>query len=264
MDLRAAQYMSSLYSLYYPWLSHWPPSARLTLLSPGYVDAKTLLTSSPPSSDKKAPTRHFISDILSPSKDENDNDASISDDMGNDKHSRNSADKRDTKPTSLSRSVAASNNSCHRNDAASNRRCDVNGSGITSSLKRSYTHAINDVLTSSAQRHERSSDDGSASSGVGGCGSGESKKKKARTTFTGKQIYELERKFESKKYLTATERSDLATLLQVTETQVRQSGCRHVAEPSPYYRKSNQISKGSSSYIIFQSKLPPPLRKGCF
>ena len=103
------------------------------------------------------------------------------------------------------------------------------------------------MLTSSAQRHERSSDDGSASSGVGGCGSGESKKKKARTTFTGKQIYELERKFEAKKYLTATERSDLATLLQVTETQVRQSGCRHVAEPSPYYRRNNQISKGSSS-----------------
>ena len=47
------------------------------------------------------------------------------------------------------------------------------------------------------------------------------KKKKARTTFTGRQIFELEKKFEAKKYLTATERSDLAARLHVTETQVR-------------------------------------------
>ena len=46
------------------------------------------------------------------------------------------------------------------------------------------------------------------------------KKKKARTTFTGRQIYELEQKFEAKKYLTAAERSELAASLKVTETQV--------------------------------------------
>lgn len=47
------------------------------------------------------------------------------------------------------------------------------------------------------------------------------KKKKARTTFTGRQIFELEKQFNAKKYLTATERSDMATLLNVTETQVK-------------------------------------------
>jgi len=47
------------------------------------------------------------------------------------------------------------------------------------------------------------------------------KKKKARTTFTGKQIYELEKKFEHKKYLSSTERAEMATLLTVTETQVK-------------------------------------------
>ena len=47
------------------------------------------------------------------------------------------------------------------------------------------------------------------------------KKKKARTTFTGRQIFELEKQFEEKKYLTATERSDMAALLNVTETQVK-------------------------------------------
>jgi hypothetical protein len=47
------------------------------------------------------------------------------------------------------------------------------------------------------------------------------KKKKARTTFTGRQIFELEKQFDAKKYLTATERSDMAALLNVTETQVK-------------------------------------------
>lgn len=47
------------------------------------------------------------------------------------------------------------------------------------------------------------------------------KKKKARTTFTGRQIFELEKQFEEKKYLTASERSEMAALLNVTETQVK-------------------------------------------
>ncbi|KAJ6637329.1 Homeobox protein ceh-9 [Pseudolycoriella hygida] len=45
------------------------------------------------------------------------------------------------------------------------------------------------------------------------------KKKKARTTFTGRQIFELEKQFEAKKYLSSSERSDMAKLLNVTETQ---------------------------------------------
>lgn len=51
-------------------------------------------------------------------------------------------------------------------------------------------------------------------------GSSERKKKKARTTFTGRQIFELERQFEVKKYLSSSERADMAKLLNVTETQV--------------------------------------------
>lgn len=51
-------------------------------------------------------------------------------------------------------------------------------------------------------------------------GSAERKRKKARTTFTGRQIFELERQFECKKYLSSSERSELAKLLGVTETQV--------------------------------------------
>lgn len=51
--------------------------------------------------------------------------------------------------------------------------------------------------------------------------SGDGKKKKARTTFTGKQIFELEKKFEVKKYLSSSERTAMAKLLNVTETQVK-------------------------------------------
>ncbi|KAH7981171.1 hypothetical protein HPB49_022170 [Dermacentor silvarum] len=45
------------------------------------------------------------------------------------------------------------------------------------------------------------------------------RKKKARTTFTGRQIFELERQFEIKKYLSSSERAEMAKLLNVTETQ---------------------------------------------
>ena len=47
------------------------------------------------------------------------------------------------------------------------------------------------------------------------------KKKKARTTFSGRQIFELEKQFEIKKYLSSTERGELAKMLNVTETQVK-------------------------------------------
>lgn len=46
------------------------------------------------------------------------------------------------------------------------------------------------------------------------------RRKKARTTFTGRQIFELEKLFEVKKYLSSGERADMAKLLNVTETQV--------------------------------------------
>ncbi|CAG2160086.1 unnamed protein product [Oppiella nova] len=51
--------------------------------------------------------------------------------------------------------------------------------------------------------------------------SDKSKKKKARTTFTGRQIFELEKQFEVKKYLSSSERAEMAKLLNVTETQVK-------------------------------------------
>ncbi|GLH09841.1 Homeobox protein Hmx, partial [Gryllus bimaculatus] len=52
-------------------------------------------------------------------------------------------------------------------------------------------------------------------------GDTERKRKKARTTFTGRQIFELEKQFELKKYLSSSERAEMAKLLNVTETQVK-------------------------------------------
>ena len=52
--------------------------------------------------------------------------------------------------------------------------------------------------------------------------SNEDLEKKMRTTFTGKQIFELEKSFESKKYLSSAERAELSTSLDVTQQQVSQ------------------------------------------
>ena len=129
--------------------------------------------------------------------------------------------------------TASSKNTNHREDG----NCDVTDDNrrvqIGGFRKRSYDHVIDSGTSASSTvgvpvLEDRCGADGAGARGDGSggdsaCGAGavsESKKKKARTTFSGKQIYELERKFEAKKYLTATERSDLATLLHVTETQV--------------------------------------------
>ena len=50
--------------------------------------------------------------------------------------------------------------------------------------------------------------------------SGKEEKKKIRTTFTSQQISELENSFVLKKYLTSSERAELATDLRVTQQQV--------------------------------------------
>jgi hypothetical protein len=47
------------------------------------------------------------------------------------------------------------------------------------------------------------------------------KPKKPRTTFTDMQIFQLERMFETQKYLSSVERHQLADLLNLTDTQVK-------------------------------------------
>ena len=47
------------------------------------------------------------------------------------------------------------------------------------------------------------------------------KKRRPRALFSHAQVYELERRFTVQKYLTAHEREQLATMLHLTETQVK-------------------------------------------
>ena len=75
-----------------------------------------------------------------------------------------------------------------------------------------FNFADNNELMESEKR-KKTSDDGQSPEQT-------TKKKKARTTFTGRQIFELEKQFEQKKYLSSAERAEMATLLNVTETQV--------------------------------------------
>uniref|UniRef100_A0AAG5D963 Homeobox protein unplugged n=1 Tax=Anopheles atroparvus TaxID=41427 RepID=A0AAG5D963_ANOAO len=71
-----------------------------------------------------------------------------------------------------------------------------------------------------------SEDDGtpnSSSSGRHKSGSGTegSKSRRRRTAFTSEQLLELEREFHAKKYLSLTERSQIATSLKLSEVQVK-------------------------------------------
>ena len=48
------------------------------------------------------------------------------------------------------------------------------------------------------------------------------RRRKARTVFSDHQLGGLERRFESQRYLSTPERIDLATALNLSETQVKQ------------------------------------------
>jgi homeobox protein GBX len=57
-----------------------------------------------------------------------------------------------------------------------------------------------------------------------------SKSRRRRTAFTSEQLLELEREFHAKKYLSLTERSQIATSLKLSEVQVRQQSKVQILE----------------------------------
>ncbi|XP_052120475.1 homeobox protein unplugged-like, partial [Frankliniella occidentalis] len=58
--------------------------------------------------------------------------------------------------------------------------------------------------------------------GAGGAsGGGPNKTRRRRTAFTSEQLLELEREFQAKKYLSLTERSQIAAALKLSEVQVK-------------------------------------------
>lgn len=94
---------------------------------------------------------------------------------------------------------------------------DVSPSGSSDSLMRGdkqFPTVGTPPVSSSVTAMETTEDDSDSGS------TDARRKKKARTTFTGRQIFELEKQFEIKKYLSSSERTEMAKLLNVTETQV--------------------------------------------
>uniref|UniRef100_A0A182PIK8 Homeobox protein unplugged n=1 Tax=Anopheles epiroticus TaxID=199890 RepID=A0A182PIK8_9DIPT len=61
----------------------------------------------------------------------------------------------------------------------------------------------------------------SGRAGKSGSGTENSKSRRRRTAFTSEQLLELEREFHAKKYLSLTERSQIATSLKLSEVQVK-------------------------------------------
>ncbi|XP_036332343.1 homeobox protein unplugged [Rhagoletis pomonella] len=83
---------------------------------------------------------------------------------------------------------------------------------------RGYTHSDSeDCSDDETVNGQTDSHKDSASS----CGGGNSKSRRRRTAFTSEQLLELEREFHAKKYLSLTERSQIATSLKLSEVQVK-------------------------------------------
>uniref|UniRef100_A0A3Q3LCJ9 Gastrulation brain homeobox 2 n=1 Tax=Labrus bergylta TaxID=56723 RepID=A0A3Q3LCJ9_9LABR len=82
------------------------------------------------------------------------------------------------------------------------------------SMDSDLDYSSDDNLTSMCHK-----EDGEGGSGAGGGGGG--KNRRRRTAFTSEQLLELEKEFHCKKYLSLTERSQIAHALKLSEVQVK-------------------------------------------
>lgn len=82
------------------------------------------------------------------------------------------------------------------------------------------------------------------------------KKKHTRPTFTGHQIFALEKTFEQTKYLAGPERARLAYSLGMTESQVKVSLCRRRRLPGceePTGLDATAWERGSFTLLVIPS-----------
>ncbi|BFZ22278.1 hypothetical protein BsWGS_25317 [Bradybaena similaris] len=113
-----------------------------------------------------------------------------------------------------------------------NERTGAHRIFFTSDSKRTFESLDKTVVKSEARKQSTSSlavppgdcnnsNSGSDSDDVGDSNSASGKARRRRTAFTSDQLLELEKEFHSKKYLSLTERSAIASQLRLSEVQVK-------------------------------------------
>ncbi|EDW01218.1 homeobox protein unplugged [Drosophila grimshawi] len=90
---------------------------------------------------------------------------------------------------------------------------------LDKSRNGAYTNSDSEDCSDDDGGHSRHEAGGKESQGGGSSSS--SKSRRRRTAFTSEQLLELEREFHAKKYLSLTERSQIATSLKLSEVQVK-------------------------------------------
>ncbi|CAH2214278.1 jg10319 [Pararge aegeria aegeria] len=88
---------------------------------------------------------------------------------------------------------------------------------------------------------------GGFSACAGGAMDKDGKKKHTRPTFSGQQIFALEKTFEQTKYLAGPERAKLAYALGMTESQVK--GNAACLRPSPQHLTEQLLRHMSKAFI---------------
>ena len=95
---------------------------------------------------------------------------------------------------------------------------------VLSSMDCSENEAANDSIGNGTSAAVVTSSDGSMDASLtrgGGGNSNNSKNRRRRTAFSTHQLIELEREFQAKKYLSLTERSQIAHQLRLSEVQIK-------------------------------------------